>query len=55
MVRLRNTKDGYEVSEAWANRDKEQYTCVDDAYDARLLTWLIDVLLLKGRVPSRAG
>lgn len=46
-VRLQPTPAGMEVAETWVNRDKEQYTCVDDAYDARLLSWLIDVLLLK--------
>jgi hypothetical protein len=43
----RKTPAGGEISEAWVNRDKEQYTCADDAYDAQLLSWLIDVLLLK--------
>lgn len=46
-VRLRKTPTGMEVAEAWVNRDKEQYTCVDDNYDAGLVSWLIDVLLLK--------
>jgi len=46
-VGLRKTPTGMEIAEAWVNRDKEQYTCVDDDYDARLLSWLIDVLLLK--------
>lgn len=46
-VRLRKTPAGMEVTEAWVNRDKEQYTCVDDDYDAGLVSWLIDVLLLK--------
>ena len=40
-----------EVAEAWVNRDKEQYTCVDDEYDAGLVSWLIDVLLLKRPAP----
>lgn len=50
-VRLRRTPTGVEVAEAWVNRDKEQYTCVDDDYDAKLVSWLIDVLLLKRPAP----
>jgi len=46
-VWLKKTPTGGEIAEAWVNRNKEQYTCVDDAYDAQLLSWLIDVLLLK--------
>lgn len=46
-IGLRKTPTGGEIAEAWVNRDKEQYTCADDAYDAQLLSWLIDVLLLK--------
>jgi hypothetical protein len=50
-VRLQPTPSGMEFAEAWVNRDKEQYTCADDAYDAQLLSWLIDVLLLKRPAP----
>ena len=50
-VGLRKTPTGGEIAEASVNRDKEQYTCVDDAHDARLLSWLIDVLLLKRSAP----
>ena len=46
-VRLQPTPTGVEVAEVWVNRDKDQYTCVDDDYDAGLVSWLIDVLLLK--------
>jgi hypothetical protein len=46
QVQLKKSLTGGEIAEAWVNRNKEQYTCVDDAYDARLLSWLIDVLLL---------
>ena len=34
-----------------ANRDAEQYTEKDDEYDAKMLLFLIDLLLL-GRVPE---
>lgn len=47
QVQLKKSPTGGEIAEAWVNRNKEQYTCVDDAYDAQLLSWLIDVLLLK--------
>jgi hypothetical protein len=50
-VRLQPTPASAEIAEAWVNREKEQYTCVDDDYDARLLSWLIDVLLLKRPAP----
>jgi hypothetical protein len=50
-VVFRKTPAGHEVAEAWVNRDPEQYTAVDDEYDARLLSWLIDVLLLKRPAP----
>ncbi|HEX7528261.1 MAG TPA: hypothetical protein VF425_04075 [Thermoanaerobaculia bacterium] len=46
-VRLRKTPKGGEIAEAWVSREKDQYSGVDDDYDARLLSWLIDVLLLK--------
>jgi hypothetical protein len=47
QVRVEGTPLGRKIAEAWANRDPEQYKETDDAYDARLLSWLIDVLLLK--------
>jgi hypothetical protein len=50
-VRLRKTPNGGEIAEAWVSRQKDQYTGIDDDYDARLLSWLIDVLLLKRPAP----
>ncbi len=50
-VRLQRTPTGMEVAEVWVNRDMEQYSCVDDNYDAALVSWLIDVLLLKRSAP----
>jgi hypothetical protein len=50
-VRLRKTPNGGEIAEAWVSRQKDQYSEVDDDYDARLLSWLIDVLLLKRPAP----
>lgn len=46
-LRFRETATGIEIAEAWVNRKKDQYSCVDDRYDAGLVLWLIDVLLLK--------
>ena len=56
-VCLQQTPTGVEVAEVWVNRNKEQYTCVDDDYDAGLVSWLIDVLLLKrpAAFPTPAG
>lgn len=46
QVRLESRDGRYVVAEAWANRDAEQYSETDAAYDARLLLFLIDRLLL---------
>jgi hypothetical protein len=46
-VRFRKRGTGMEIVEAWVNRKTDQYSCVDDRYDAGLVLWLIDVLLLK--------
>ena len=35
------------VAEAWVSRATEEYTRTDDAYDARLLAYLVDRLLLR--------
>jgi hypothetical protein len=37
---------GYAVAQAWANRNPAQYAPPDEARDAHLLVWLIDVHLL---------
>ncbi|MEO8585546.1 MAG: hypothetical protein ABI584_05255 [Acidobacteriota bacterium] len=50
-VVLKKTRSGADVVEAWVNRDPEQYSATDDAYDARLLAWMIDALLLKRDAP----
>ena len=50
-VRLRKTPTGREIAEAWVSRKIDQYSCVDDAYDTAVLSWLIDVLLLKRPAP----
>jgi hypothetical protein len=50
-VRLQAVDDGVRVAEAWVNRDPQQYTSTDDAYDAVLLAFLIDRLLLGKAVP----
>ena len=39
------------VAEVWVNRDREQYKETDDEYDRRLLTFIIDNLLLGQNTP----
>jgi len=50
-VRLEAEGDGSVVREAWVNRDPAEYTVTDDAYDARMLGYLVDHLLLGRDVP----
>ena len=45
-VRLGYVGLGSTVEEAWANRDPGQYAKTDEAYDVRMLSFLIDRLLL---------
>ena len=45
-VKLRVTDAGSTVEEAWVNRAPEQYRETDDAYDAELLSFLVERLLL---------
>ena len=48
IYQLTLKKDGarYKVAEALVNRDASQYSGTDDGYDEKLLTFLIDCLLL---------
>lgn len=57
IYQLRFIKEGtkYVAGEAFANRDKSQYSGSDDRYDEKLLLYLIDYLLLKKRSPSPMG
>jgi hypothetical protein len=50
-VRLRADGEGGAIEEAWVNREPEEYKATDDAYDARLLGYIIDRLLLGRSVP----
>ncbi len=45
-VRLGVEGEGSIVEEAWVSRATDDYTRTDDAYDARLLSFLIERLLL---------
>lgn len=45
-LKLQTQGDGYEISEAWVNRDPEQYIGNDIEEDAEIALQLIDVLLL---------
>jgi hypothetical protein len=51
QLRLRKEGEGYAVDEALVNRDPGQYAGGGEAYDVKLLTFLIDVLLL-GKVST---
>ena len=42
--------DVFCTSQPIVNRDPDEYTCTDDAYDARLLSWLIRTLMLHQEV-----
>jgi hypothetical protein len=46
-----NDDDTLSIERVEVNRDPEQYTCTDDAYDADLVRWLIRALLLQQPVP----
>lgn len=48
-ARLAQRGEGYEIAEAWVNREREQYQCVDDQVDRRTLVNLIDGLVLNRR------
>jgi hypothetical protein len=50
-VRLEDAGDGSMVAEAWVNRAPDEYTVTDDAYDARMLAYLVDRLLLGRDAP----
>ena len=45
-VKLRAEGERFPVEEAWVNRDPEEYRETDDAYDAKVLGFLVDRLLL---------
>jgi hypothetical protein len=44
-VRLEEIDDGWRISEAWANRDPEQYDSDDDDTDAMVLDRLLDGII----------
>jgi hypothetical protein len=54
-VHLAPSGDEWEISSVEVNREFAQYEATDDEYDARLILYLIDVLLLGKNVdfPSR--
>jgi hypothetical protein len=47
VVRFGRCGDAYEITSAEVNRDPDQYAEVSDAGDAKMLCWLIDLLLLE--------
>jgi hypothetical protein len=46
-LRLERVPSGYSVVESWVNRNSDQYTETDTAYDRKLLAFLIEAFLLK--------
>ena len=54
-VRLRQERDTYAVTEAWVNRDFNQYRSRNDRVDLETLTFLIERLLLGKDVPFPSG
>ena len=56
IVRFEVEEVGATSVEAVVNRDPDQYGSTDDAYDAQMISYLIDVLLLRrpGRFPSKS-
>ena len=57
QLTLTRAGEKYAAGDALVNRDAGQYGGTDDVYDGRLLTYLIDNLLLGGRavLPTPAG
>lgn len=51
QLRLERKDAAYRVGEVFANRDAKQYIAAGDAFDEKLLTFLIDSLLLNRRSP----
>ena len=45
-LRLDGSPGGVRVTDSWVNRDPDQYSGTDTAYDRQLLRFLIDRLLL---------
>jgi len=50
-VKFEQDQGSYMVSEAWVNRDRNQYNSTDDNYDAAVLSFLIDKFLLGKDTP----
>ena len=50
-VRFERSGTAYRVAEAFVNRDPDQYSGTDDDYDAALICFLIDKLLLGKETP----
>jgi hypothetical protein len=57
QVRLTKNGENYAIAEALVNRNPDQYSATDEAYDADLLIFLIDNLLLEksSRFPVPPG
>ena len=56
IVRFEVEDMGAKAVEAVVNRDPDQYRCTDDLYDAKMILYLISVLLLRrpAKFPSKS-
>ena len=55
QLRLVKVDTHYAIRQAFVNRDETQYAGSDDRYDEKLVTFLIDYLLLDKRSPLPIG
>lgn len=46
MMEVEKAGDGYAVRNAWANKDPEELKETNDEYDAGVMNWIIDFLML---------
>ncbi|PYS78818.1 MAG: hypothetical protein DMF70_14155 [Acidobacteria bacterium] len=46
QIKISSAGDSHSVTEAWVNSDRNEYRARDDGYEAELLGFLIDNLLL---------
>ena len=46
QIRISRSGDGYSIAEAWVNNDRNEYRARDGGYEAELLAFLIENLLL---------
>jgi hypothetical protein len=57
IVHFNEEENGSRMVKAEVNRDPDQYSQTDDAYDAKMISYLVDILLLEKEsiFPSTGG